>query len=453
MPSSPFPAVFPRLVSCLLGCALFLGEEVVAERTIRGDLPRRPHLGVQLAPDPDGIRIAGVIEGRAAEAAGIRADDVLLEVDGQALSQPGVLGQVMSAKREGDRVVFTIRRGNEELDVPLALGGLPYETSDEFDLLYDVVESGDNRLRSIITIPRDVEGPMPAVLFVQGLTCTSIENLQGALQPVKELVDGMARDGFVVMRCEKPGLGDSQGEPCQEIDFETEVRGFRDALRELKAYEFVDAENVFVFGHSMGGIVGPVVLGEEPAKGIAAYGTGIIPWAEYMLKINREQGRFDPSASRVELEASIYDMARFLHYAFVDELDVADIVAAHPDLEEIAQATFTDGTHMYTRHIDFFRQLHQLNAAEAWANVDAAVLALYGEYDFTTSAWAHEYIVEIVNQANPGTARFVEFPKLFHAFNRRASKEEAIAQPWGGEFETEVLTTTVAWMREVMAGS
>lgn len=453
MHSTSFSAARPPILACLVVAASLLAGEAAAERTVLGDLPRRPHLGIQLAPDPDGIRIAGVFEGRAAEVAGIRTDDVLLQVDGQSLSSPGVLGQVMTSKHEGDEVVFEVRRGDAELTIPLTLGGLPYETSEEFDLLYDVVESGENRLRSIVTIPRDVDGPMPAVLFIQGLTCTSIENLQGALQPVKELVDGMAREGFVVMRCEKPGLGDSQGEPCQEIDFETEVRGFRDALRALKAYEFVDAENVFVFGHSMGGIVGPVVLGEEAAKGLAAYGTGVIPWAEYMLRINREQGRFDPSANRVELEASIYDMARFLHYAFVDEHDVADIVAAHPDLEEIAQATFTDGVHMYTRHIDFFRQLHQLNAAEAWANVDAAVLALYGEYDFTTSAWAHEYIVEIVNQANPGSARFVEFPKLFHAFNRRASKEEAIAQPWGGEFETEVLTTTVAWMREVMAGS
>ena len=82
----------------------------------------------------------------------------------------------------------------------------------------------------------------------------------------------------------------------------------------------------------------------------------------------------------------------------------------------------------------------------------APALALYGEYDFATSREEHDSIVETVNRARPGTAKVVEFPGLFHGFNRRESMEETLANPWAGEFGEEVVTTCVEWMNEVMAG-
>lgn len=61
----------------------------------------------------------------------------------------------------------------------------------------------------------------------------------------------------MTLRIEKPGVGDSEGGPFAELDFTTELDIYRQALKQLKEQPEVDAEHVFIFGHSMGGAFGP----------------------------------------------------------------------------------------------------------------------------------------------------------------------------------------------------
>jgi pimeloyl-ACP methyl ester carboxylesterase len=357
----------------------------------------------------------------------------------------------MTGQRAGDVVVFHVRRDGEELTLPVTLGAAPLEQADDLELIYDIVELPGARLRSIVSRPLGAEGRLPAVLFVQGLTCGSVEQPFGPPNTVTQLIHGLTRAGFAVMRCEKSGVGDSEGEPCSEIGFHREVEGFHAALLALKEYDFVDRGNVFLFGHSMGGMEGPIVAVEEPVRGVMVYGTGVLPWGEYLIANTRRQARLDPETDLGDLEAQLRDRARFYHYLFREGMEVADIAAAHPELADIGAEDFPDGTHGYTRHVQFFRELDAVNSAAIWQELQAPVLALYGEYDFATSREEHDYIAEIVNRVRPGTAKVVEFPGLFHAFNRRDSMEETLANPWAGEFGEEVVTTCVDWMHEVMA--
>ena len=68
--------------------------------------------------------------------------------------------------------------------------------------------------------------------------------------------EGRIRDDAPV---DKPGCGDSEGGPWTEIDFMTELDGYRQGLKALKASPFVDPEHVFLFGHSMGGVMAPLL--------------------------------------------------------------------------------------------------------------------------------------------------------------------------------------------------
>jgi len=43
----------------------------------------------------------------------------------------------------------------------------------------------------------------------------------------------------------------------------------------------VDQDNVFIVGHSMGGVFAPILAAEFPVKGIAVYGTVVKTWTEY----------------------------------------------------------------------------------------------------------------------------------------------------------------------------
>jgi alpha-beta hydrolase superfamily lysophospholipase len=111
-----------------------------------------------------------------------------------------------------------------------------------------------------------------------------IESLVQRASAARELVYGLTRAGFAVMRSEKSGVGDSSDTPCRDVDFRREVSLFTSGLKKLTCYNFVDTENVFFFVHSVGGWIAPLVASEEPVKGIVAYGTVVRPFATAEVK-------------------------------------------------------------------------------------------------------------------------------------------------------------------------
>src|SRR5262249_49449940 len=141
-----------------------------------------------------------------------------------------------------------------------------------YDVVYGAVASRGARLRTIVSGPK-APGRHPAVMLIQGYGCFSIDNPVGEPGGFTRIARDLARHGYVTMRLDRPGCGDSEGGPCKDVDFDTELDGFREALRALKRLDFVDAENVFIFGHSMGGIVGLIIAAELPVRGLAVYGT------------------------------------------------------------------------------------------------------------------------------------------------------------------------------------
>jgi len=457
MPSSlDSPAHGRRALPAALLAALVWTAPTPAlagETVVLGDLPRRPALGVSLAPSPQGhAQVVGLQPGGSAEAAGLRVGDALLGINDVRFASSQDLGPAMRRLVAGSDARFLVLRDGAELAVDVAMQPRPMEASEEFDVVYDVVQAGDARLRAVVTKPSGATERLPAVLFLQGLTCTSIEEPRGMPPTIMALVHGWTRAGYCVMRCEKSGLGDSTGTPCSEIDFETEAFGFQRALEKLRGYPFVDTDRVFLFGHSMGGIVGPVIAQRSPVRGVMVFGTGVLPWGEYLVQNERRQARLAGTPPAAELEDRLRRLARLQHHLFVEDMELEAVVEAHPDLEQVARQSYPDGEHGYTRHLRFFRELADLNMCATWSAVDAHVLALYGEYDWVTAAWDHEYIAEIVNDLRPGTADWYVVPRMFHGFDVHESLEASFGAPFRGPFGDELLEHTLAWMARVSQG-
>jgi len=105
-------------------------------------------IGIMIEMTDEGVKIVSVTEGGPAEAAGLRADDVITEVEGQPISELGLEGtKALIRGEEGTTVRVTVRRGPQvlELDVlraeiitpvaeaELLEGGIGYITIANFD--------------------------------------------------------------------------------------------------------------------------------------------------------------------------------------------------------------------------------------------------------------------------------------------------------------------------------
>ncbi|GIW93032.1 MAG: hypothetical protein KatS3mg110_1073 [Pirellulaceae bacterium] len=81
----------------------------------------RAVLGIMLANAENGVRITSVMEGSPAEEAGLKADDVVVELDGKAVSSQEELVNAIRARRPGDQVTLAFLREGEKRTVTARL--------------------------------------------------------------------------------------------------------------------------------------------------------------------------------------------------------------------------------------------------------------------------------------------------------------------------------------------
>lgn len=289
-------------------------------------------------------------------------------------------------------------------------------------VLYDAIrDTAGHRLRLIATHPERQRVRYPAIFVVGWLSCDTVEAPPGTTDGTQRMLQAMAQTpGFALVRLEKPGVGDSEGD-CAQTDFLSELAAYRLAFQHLKDYAFIDPGRIFLFGMSNGGGFAPLVADGAPVKGYVVDGGWIKTWFEHMLEIERRRLALagHPPAEINTLMRSVAT----LHSAYLlDRRSPHDIFAKQPELRKLWEGR---DDQQYGRPTPYYQQLQDLNLMAAWSAVRVPVLALHGEYDWIMSRGDFELLVELVNHNKPGSAEFVELPHTGHTFEHYASLQSA----------------------------
>ncbi|MCC6313032.1 MAG: trypsin-like peptidase domain-containing protein [Thermomicrobiales bacterium] len=96
-----------------------------AESIIEHGTVPRPFLGIQGEALPRGQMVTEVVTGSPAADAGLRPDDIILAVDGEAITRKTSLLDVLLKHNPGDEVTLTIDRGGDEQTIAVTLGERP----------------------------------------------------------------------------------------------------------------------------------------------------------------------------------------------------------------------------------------------------------------------------------------------------------------------------------------
>ncbi|MEC8251146.1 MAG: trypsin-like peptidase domain-containing protein, partial [Planctomycetota bacterium] len=162
----------PELGEVLL-CVNAPGQAVVSARSAVGTPdsgdPESPFLGVEMSrfeENDRGVTIAGILRDGAAMAAGLRAGDLIVRVNGSEVGQS--LREALQLFRVGDRVQVAIERDGVEMTVPVQLRRRP-EYADGLPTPFgnDIVEANERRTgfgpairHDALLGPRDVGAPL-----------------------------------------------------------------------------------------------------------------------------------------------------------------------------------------------------------------------------------------------------------------------------------------------------
>lgn len=414
-----------------------------------GELRRQAFLGVALSsPNADraGAEVRRVVDADAAAKAGLRQGDRVLRVNGTLLDSPVALQRALISLREGDTPRFEIVRGGQLLQHTATLRPLPREQLKGVETVYDsALTDLGFRVRTIVTRPRNATGKLPAVFLVGWLSCDSVEYPSGPGDDGfgQLLHDIATQSGHVLVRMDKPGVGDSEGPGCSETDFRTELAAYRAAFRSLKRYDYVDAERVFILGLSNGGGFAPLVPQEERVRGYVVAGGWSKTWFEHMLEHERRRltlGGKKPG----EVTDSMKGYAEFYTDYLRRKMTPREILNSRPHL---APLWYGGPEHQYGRPASFFQQLEDLSLGAAWEKVKAPVLVMHGEYDWIMSRDDHQLIADIVNGGQAGRASFVGLPKTDHLFMAFESMPQAFAGD-AGRYNKAVTEHVLTFLRQ-----
>jgi pimeloyl-ACP methyl ester carboxylesterase len=407
-------------------------------------LPRRPDLGFDLASPADGgAEVRRVRRGSAAERAGLAIGDRVSEISGRPVSNAAEISDALRAIRAGEPVVLKSSRGGSSRTVRFVAPELALEAIPGVEVRYGhVTTSRGHRVRTIVTRPQGREGKLPAIVLVPWLSCDAVETPFGPSDGWSHLLWGLAeRSGWVTMRVEKPGVGDSEGPDCSANDLETDLDAYRAGLAAVRQLEFVDADRVVLLGSSLGGALAPLLASEQPVAGLVVSGGFTKTWFEHMLEFERARMAWN-GRSPEEINQALRGFAEFYVLYLGGRRTPAEVLRQRPDL---APLWYGEPDGQFGRPAAFYHQVAALDIEAAWSRVSVPVLVLYGEYDWIMSRDDHERAAAIVNARHPGLAEYVLLPRTSHGLETYPSLEDARADR-NGAFDEAVLRRILSWL-------
>jgi pimeloyl-ACP methyl ester carboxylesterase len=403
-------------------------------------LARRCSLGLEVRVKTG--EVVHVTRGGTAAGAGVEVGDRLVSINGKELQSDAELATIARGLSPGARVEIEVKRGGEKLRLEAAMAPAPVEHVAGASVRLGHVVVGGYRLRTIVTTPLDARPPFPLVLYLPGLGHGSCELPADARDPRRKLFEGLTSLGFATMRVERSGTGDSEGPPASEVDLFTEVDAYRAALDAVASHP--DVAGVVLFGHSVGGMIAPLLAGEgSRAHGAVVFGTSSRKWTACIVRGTRRQRLLGGAALGEELDAHVADWAEMHARVCGDLLSPDEVFERYPRLAAL-RGPSCRGRTLFGRNVSFFQQLERLDLRALWRTVAARALVLSGQYD-----WICDPEEGRAMMAELPAGRFVELPAIGHDMLRHASLEQSFRAPREGVWDGSVVDAVRAWIAEL----
>src|ERR1039457_2418898 len=148
------------------------------------------------------------------------------------------------------------------------------------------VGEGEWKLPGTLTVPVGA-GPFPAAVLVHGSGPNDRDETVGGAKVFKDLAEGLASRGIVVLRYEKRTL-QYRGRIAGSANFTVQEETVEDAVKAialLRSQAEVNGSRVFAIGHSLGGYVAPRIA-EQDGKlaGIVLIAANVRPLEDLLVE-------------------------------------------------------------------------------------------------------------------------------------------------------------------------
>lgn len=258
-------------------------------------------------------------------------------------------------------------------------------------------------LNGLLTLPENITEPVPAVVFVHGSGSSNMDEKVGQLTPFKDLAEGLANKGIASIRYDKRSFAHGLKMVRDKSTIITVKEETIDdailATELLKKDSRIDSHNIFIIGHSMGGMLAPRIDSEGGKyKGLIIMAGTPRKLEDVML----EQNEAVLSSTKGLVNWIVRKQVAKLSGLFSGLYELSD--------EEAKKKKVMGGTTLY-----YFKEMGEHSVADYLATTKKAMLIVQGEKDFQVSVEKdfNEYKRLLNDKTN---VEFRLYENLNHAF-------------------------------------
>ncbi len=222
-------------------------------------------------------------------------------------------------------------------------------------------------LNGILTLPENLEKPVPAVVFVHGSGSSNMDEKVMKLTPFKDLAEGLGKHGIASIRYDKRSFAHGR-KMLKKGSLTVREEVIEDAVlasEMLKNDPRIDSEKVFIIGHSMGAMLAPRIDAEGGNfKGLVLM-AGTLDTLEEVLFRQLEEMKNGKSKIMAWV-ASAQD--KKFRKSFEDLYELSD--------EEAKKRKYAGGVDLY-----YFKEMGLHRAADYLEKTEKPVLIMQGSRD------------------------------------------------------------------------
>lgn len=277
--------------------------------------------------------------------------------------------------------------------------------------------------------PRAASAAAPAVLLLAGSGPQDRNSTLGATKPLRDLAEGLAKQGIVVLTYDKRTLAHPD-RAIATVNDEV-IDDAAAALHQLASLPGVDKKRVFVLGHSWGGTLAPRVA--TRAHGVA----GLVLLA----------------ASVEPLEEAYRRQLRFLaeRDGQVDDSELAELAKADAEarrLDDLRHGKAVEGRLPFGIPAAYWQDLAGYDPVAVARSLGVPVLALWAGRDYQVPA---EPARDRWGQGFSGRTELAVhvYPTLGHTFMPMSDPPEPARLLEAGHVEPEVVLRVAQWISRV----
>ena len=223
-------------------------------------------------------------------------------------------------------------------------------------------------LKGILTLPENASDQVPAVVFVHGSGSSNMDEKVGKLTPFKDLAEGLAELGIASIRYDKRSFA-HPFKMLREKVITVREETIEDAILAtelLRRDSRIDKDNIFIAGHSMGGMLAPRIDAEGGNyKGLILMAGSPRTLGEIMLDQNEEVMRSGKGVLQWYVKTQVAKISAI----FEGMYELSD--------EEAKKKKLGNGTTLY-----YFKEMGEHPASEYLLKLEKPVMIMQCEKDF-----------------------------------------------------------------------